>query len=177
MTSNQIQFVLLTVKVNLNSIQLYLIFHFIFWNNLLFPLSKKTPQCLHNCNHGECVNGRCKCEDGWTGVRCQLKRCLNACSKHGKCRAGRCRCWKSWSGADCSIKVCPNSCSGHGQCQSGTCRCWSQFTGDDCSAKKCRQDCGVNGICDGGTGLCRCKREWTGSGFFSQKILRASESM
>lgn len=138
--------------------------------------------CPHSCNHGTCVDGRCKarfyhfwvkfsfswliscwkfpifdlnltkCDDGWTGIRCQLKRCLNKCSRHGKCRAGKCRCWRSWSGADCSKKVCPNNCSGHGRCQNGKCVCWSQFTGDDCSAKKCRVDCGVNGVCNGSTG-------------------------
>lgn len=53
-----------------------------------------TILCVHprhcqpvNCNgHGDCVDGRCSCHEGWQGVACDTLVCQSpACGHHGVC--------------------------------------------------------------------------------------------
>lgn len=57
-----------------------------------------TILCVHerrcqpaNCSgHGECVNGRCRCQKGWQGVACDSLLCEPpTCGPHGVCSEGR----------------------------------------------------------------------------------------
>ena len=58
-----------------------------------------TILCVHprrcqpaNCSgHGDCVDGRCRCQDGWQGAACDALVCQPpACGPHGVCTAGEC---------------------------------------------------------------------------------------
>ena len=58
-----------------------------------------TILCVHprrcqpaNCSgHGDCVDGRCRCQDGWQGAACDSLVCRPpACGPHGFCTAGKC---------------------------------------------------------------------------------------
>ena len=38
-----------------------------------------------DCNHGDCVNGQCVCEDGWTGNTCNTALCVYGSYINEKC--------------------------------------------------------------------------------------------
>ena len=40
-------------------------------------------ECLKPCENGFCVDGTCKCAEGFSGIDCSEKTCPNNCSKHG----------------------------------------------------------------------------------------------
>uniref|UniRef100_A0A3Q3FZI1 N-acetylglucosamine-1-phosphodiester alpha-N-acetylglucosaminidase n=1 Tax=Labrus bergylta TaxID=56723 RepID=A0A3Q3FZI1_9LABR len=70
-----------------------------------------TILCVHqrrckvaNCSgHGECVDGRCWCQQGWQGDACDSLVCQQAdCEPHGVCTAGGCVCDAGWRGKNCS---------------------------------------------------------------------------
>ncbi|KAM3873521.1 N-acetylglucosamine-1-phosphodiester alpha-N-acetylglucosaminidase-like [Diretmus argenteus] len=74
-----------------------------------------TILCVHqrrcqpaDCSgHGDCVDGRCRCQDGWQGAACDTLVCQPpACSTHGVCTASGCVCDAGWRGQNCS-QVCP----------------------------------------------------------------------
>uniref|UniRef100_A0A087XAJ8 N-acetylglucosamine-1-phosphodiester alpha-N-acetylglucosaminidase n=1 Tax=Poecilia formosa TaxID=48698 RepID=A0A087XAJ8_POEFO len=74
-----------------------------------------TVLCVHqplchpaNCSeHGECVDGRCRCEKGWRGAACDTLVCQPpACGPHGFCTASGCICDAGWRGTNCS-EACP----------------------------------------------------------------------
>jgi hypothetical protein len=65
------------------------------------------------CNkHGSCVNSQCVCENGYSGVNCEIFTCLyyestepDACSRHGTCtKLDFCICYPGYSGTNCEIK-------------------------------------------------------------------------
>ncbi|XP_041650229.1 N-acetylglucosamine-1-phosphodiester alpha-N-acetylglucosaminidase-like [Cheilinus undulatus] len=88
-----------------------------------------TVLCIHqrrcqpeNCSgHGECVNGCCRCQEGWKGDACDSLVCQQAdCEPHGVCTDGGCVCDAGWTGKNCS-EACPPgfygpSCSERCQC-------------------------------------------------------------
>ncbi|GBP16939.1 Attractin-like protein 1 [Eumeta japonica] len=50
-----------------------------------------------NCSeHGDCVNGICRCFDGWVGIACDQPICPSTCTPRG------CICEPTHSGEDCS---------------------------------------------------------------------------
>jgi hypothetical protein len=96
--------------------------------------------CPGGCEaQGTFNNGRCDCNVGWSGERCETFQpskinnasdapCLNDCSGQGVCINGGCVCHKGFNGTDCSKRVdcpscpgqdtgCLNDCSGHGACR------------------------------------------------------------
>ncbi|KAF0030600.1 hypothetical protein F2P81_017331 [Scophthalmus maximus] len=102
--------------------------------------------CVHgpSCHH---VTGRCECEPGWRGARCDRRcragtfgpNCKSRCSciNGGRCdsRTGTCYCAPGFIGADCSSS------------------CLSGYYGKDCG-KPC--SCGEGGQCHPTTGRCIC---------------------
>ena len=60
--------------------------------------------CSSDCGaHGMCVDGVCRCEEGWTGTGCDQRVCNPLCVQHGTCRDGKCLCQQGWNGEHCSI--------------------------------------------------------------------------
>ena len=64
--------------------------------------------CKLPCGKGECVNGTCKCYNGWTGLTCNIPACLNECSYNGLCVKGKCFCKVGYKGKDCSVRFVEN---------------------------------------------------------------------
>ncbi|KAM9360721.1 N-acetylglucosamine-1-phosphodiester alpha-N-acetylglucosaminidase-like [Symphorus nematophorus] len=74
--------------------------------------------------HGDCVNGRRRCQQGWRGAACDSLVCRPpACGPHGVCSANGCVCDAGWRGKNCSQggddDLESNCCSvaGSGQCE------------------------------------------------------------
>ncbi|CAH1110668.1 unnamed protein product [Psylliodes chrysocephalus] len=101
--------------------------------------------CNLDCgSHGQCDTGKCRCDSGWTGPRCEQLPCDVRCQEHGQCRNGTCVCSQGWNGRHCTLPGCENACSGHGQCtlEEGLykCVCIPGWAGSDCSIPL-EQDC------------------------------------
>ncbi|XP_041767179.1 attractin [Anopheles merus] len=64
-----------------------------------------------NCSgNGDCWNGECSCNSGFTGAACNIPRCPNYCSAHlgrGVCdrKQQRCVCSAGYTGNDCSQAI------------------------------------------------------------------------
>ncbi|XP_036930218.1 N-acetylglucosamine-1-phosphodiester alpha-N-acetylglucosaminidase-like [Acanthopagrus latus] len=144
-----------------------------------------TILCVHprrcqpaNCSgHGDCVDGRCRCQDGWQGAACDALVCQPpACGPHGVCTAGGCVCDAGWRGKNCSQVCTPGfygdgcnqtcSCVNGGSCDPvhGRCTCPSGFHGNTCEqvcpvgffGPSCAQECRCDDLCpcDPQTGSC-----------------------
>jgi hypothetical protein len=89
-------------------------------------LYQKLASCSNDCSgNGLCMNGKCVCSEGSSGVDCSGTICP----------AGR-------SGAKCDQIACPRDCMGYGMCFNGECSCDNDHTGLDCSIPmKCYDAC------------------------------------
>ncbi|XP_078480605.1 LOW QUALITY PROTEIN: N-acetylglucosamine-1-phosphodiester alpha-N-acetylglucosaminidase-like, partial [Lampetra planeri] len=94
-----------------------------------------TILCVHqrrcqpaNCNgHGDCVDGRCRCQKGWQGADCDSLVCEPpACGTHGVCTANGCVCAAGWRGENCCQECLPGY---YGDGCNKTCIC---FNGASC---------------------------------------------
>ncbi|XP_029959508.1 N-acetylglucosamine-1-phosphodiester alpha-N-acetylglucosaminidase isoform X2 [Salarias fasciatus] len=144
-----------------------------------------TVLCIHpprcrpvNCSgNGDCVDGRCRCQEGWQGAACDSLVCQPpACGAHGVCTAGGCVCDAGWRGKNCSQECLPGfygdgcnqtcSCINGGSCDHvyGRCACPPGFTGDACEqvcplgffGPSCTLECHCDDMCpcDPQTGSC-----------------------
>nr|CAB3264552.1 teneurin-3 [Phallusia mammillata] len=96
------------------------------------------PACHHD--NGACVDGECRCNDGWTGDACDVRECPLKCDEHGTCMNGMCLCDLGWNGHSCTFVGCPNDCSGHGNCIRDAegeyyCSCSSGWKGESCNVE------------------------------------------
>lgn len=121
--------------------------------------------CPNNCNeHGDCVDGVCKCFPRYQGKDCAETSCPVVCSGRGLYAHGGCVCFSGWKGKDCSTPTdeCEvPDCSGHGTCQDGECECEAGRTGTGCETVTCLSPtCSDHGVCV--QGVCHCDRGWKG---------------
>ncbi|KAG7272002.1 hypothetical protein CRUP_012022 [Coryphaenoides rupestris] len=79
--------------------------------------------------HGECVEGVCRCQEGWQGTGCERLVCQPpACGAHGLCTS---ECTQGFYGDGCN-QTC--ACANGGSCDPvhGRCACKPGFHGDRC---------------------------------------------
>ena len=85
---------------------------------------QKQENCGNGCSgHGDCVDGKCVCDELRNGTYCEKALCLRNCGNHGFCDEGICVCNKGWTGDDCMTDTCPGHCHMHGTCIDGKCDC------------------------------------------------------
>jgi hypothetical protein len=108
--------------------------------------------------HGSCVNGLCKCDDGYGGGLCETESdpCSGVnCGAQGSCQEGVCLCDAGWEGDRCQTQ---NDCYGvecgsHGQCVGGSCECEDRggtsdyWKGDKCDRHVYRGQCPTPRVC------------------------------
>ncbi|XP_072529591.1 tenascin-like [Salminus brasiliensis] len=120
-----------------------------------------TDECPDDCSdQGRCVDGKCVCFPGFSGLDCSESNCPGNCNNKGKCVNGQCVCDPGFTGPDCSQAACPGNCNKKGRCVNGKCVCDSGFTGPDCSSKACPKNCSNRGRCV--NGKCVCDSGFTG---------------
>lgn len=69
------------------------------------PGLSSTAVCSLDCGpNGICENGRCRCDDGWTGSLCDQLMCDPRCAEHGQCKNGTCVCSQGWNGRHCTLR-------------------------------------------------------------------------
>ena len=128
----------------------------------------------YSCSaRGVCALGQCLCDEGYAGLRCEI-RCEAGwggyvctepacpCGPRGSCTVpGVCDCAAGWAGAACEEALCPQGCA-HGVCQRpGVCVCAPGWQGDDCSQPLCPEGCSEHGTCLG-PAACQCDAQWQG---------------
>jgi len=142
----------------------------------LITLGSSAQNCGdYDCHgHGDCVNGQCNCEEGWSGAQCDVYLCgvhVDGCTGHGQCRESGCVCHDGFGGYNCAgvTTNCPNFCKGHGSCLDGVCTCDKGYKGEDCGrvdpSYGCVSNCSGHGFCDvsGASPSCICMPSfWSG---------------
>jgi len=117
---------------------------------------------------GECGDGECKCDSGFSGQFCEHAQCKNDCSGHGRCSPAHIdgSMPDKHFRADCSKGNCaggegPKTGRGANATGSGSihvhqagvdnrrwaCTCDDGFTGEDCSMLECYLGCSGHGKC------------------------------
>lgn len=44
-------------------------------------------KCNNNCSfHGECIDGKCFCDQNWVGEDCSEQKCKDNCNNNGTCK-------------------------------------------------------------------------------------------
>ena len=82
--------------------------------------------------HGSCVNGLCKCDEGYGGGMCD-----------------------TIIGDKCTVPVKIN-CGAHGECVDGSCECKDRYTGSECDEPPTTPCCSSSpGMCCGGGSCCK----------------------
>ena len=106
--------------------------------------SKCQARAIGDCSgNGDCFEGKCYCNIGFSGADCEKVACLNDCHENGKCESGVCSCYPGFEGQDCRKKVCVDGCSGHGKCNTdvttgdSTCECDLKWEGSGCGEPGC----------------------------------------
>ncbi|XP_076272322.1 integrin beta-nu-like isoform X1 [Rhynchophorus ferrugineus] len=127
-----------------------------------------------NCNNGIASCGKCVCNKGWKGDRCN-EECLdsvagciergttNFCSGKGDCVCGKCECSEPYEGTYCEYE-CPTDdygrkCGDRGTCINGTCTCNLDYSGYACTCHESTDRCkfGSDVICQR-NGVCECNK-------------------
>ena len=67
--------------------------------------TSSSAMCRPTCHpsHGVCVEGTCRCNEGWTGDACDIRLCHQLCEEHGTCNEGVCVCDVGWNGDLCTL--------------------------------------------------------------------------
>jgi hypothetical protein len=123
--------------------------------------------------HGACVNGLCKCDEGYGGAMCEtiVDACKIPvkvdCGAHGSCVDGSCVCESgAYSGDRCqNVDQCFGvECGSHGDCVNGSCECKDRYSGSRCTQAPLPCCCGrvgslADGCCFSVCG-CRVSQRW-----------------
>jgi len=117
-------------------------------------------QCQNRCINGFCVNGVCRCYDGWTGNSCDTRPLttpnVSTTTQPTDVDPFKCYCKEGWTGLDCTQKSC-------GACVNGICRdkcrCFRGWSGPTCEISDCNETC-RNGVCI--DSVCICDNKYIG---------------
>lgn len=67
-------------------------------------VSSLSELCDMDCGpYGRCESGKCHCDEGWSGAKCDVKTCDPRCHEHGQCKNGTCICIQGWNGRHCTL--------------------------------------------------------------------------
>jgi hypothetical protein len=67
-----------------------------------------TAKCNPECRNGYCKNGKCECNNFWSGIDCGTAICDPPCAHGGVCsNPNVCKCPIEWSGSKCETSTCP----------------------------------------------------------------------
>jgi hypothetical protein len=124
----------------------------------------EAPPAEDCSGNGVLAYGRCFCNPGFSGDRCQDTALPPAedCSGNGVLAYGRCFCNPGFSGDRCQDTALPpaEDCSGNGVLAYGRCFCNPGFSGDRCQDTAvppdaaCPNDCSGAGVCMQGRCFC-----------------------
>ncbi|XP_071959599.1 uncharacterized protein [Antedon mediterranea] len=68
----------------------------------VFTLDVAELQCAKPCqNAGQCVNGVCDCQPGYSGLECEIEDCPISCMNGGYCHDDACICPSGFAGPSC----------------------------------------------------------------------------
>ena len=153
------------------------------------------------CEHGTDECGICKCNNGWSGEKCDCDesspmenrlQCIAAnstklCSDRGECICGSCLCDEGYTGQFCECSGCDKidgiECSNKGICKCGVCHCIEGWQGnacqcpstdDPCVAPGSKEVCAGHGYCD--CGECRCNVTATDGSYYRGTYCESSIS-
>ncbi|XP_028824867.1 low-density lipoprotein receptor-related protein 1-like isoform X2 [Denticeps clupeoides] len=150
------------------------------------PPATQSPFVPGTCNI-QCQNGgscflnelkqpKCRCQQSYSGERCEVNQCRDYCKNGGICSpsptgAPTCRCLTGFTGPTCSLHTCRNYCQNGGNCtvntgNQPTCRCPPDHVGDMCQYSKCESFCENGGTCvqlTNGSQKCRCPPRYLGA--------------
>ena len=106
------------------------------YNKIIYFIIIVECHLICDSTGGQCINGSCVCNTGWSDDECDKPQCAIGCNPQGGyCTVpNECLCNQNWNGTNCSEPLCAVECSSIGGiCPTAdNCTCLQGYTGDSC---------------------------------------------